>query len=467
MIQKLTSATLRSKTLFWLVLAIFVLYAASIAISSGTTLAFDESYHFALINHYSHNISPIITSQPAELSMMGDATRLGSYLSHYVLSFPLRIVQLLGGDTQLQFVTLRLINIAFVAAALIVFRRFVTNVTNSAGVATIAVILFCALPVTSYLAANINYDNALLLCFALLLLAAQRVIASGIKNELSYGQLLVFASIAMIGCLVKFTFLPIAGAITLFIFGFALTRRVKPRFAKSELKTVKARVRYTFIIALSLLASGLFAERYGGNVAAYGSLQPDCVAVQDLKTCLNYGPWARNYTLAQGAKSDTTFEGRSVQGYVAHLWAPMMTNGLGYTGVANGVSKSTFYVLAILMLITIIGVSAVLFLGNRIYMMVIFASMIYFVALLQRNYSEFMQFHEAVAVQGRYALPFMVPFFAIAVIGIGAYVRQLRKLPVKLSMIIVHLRDVEPDVAYELSRSYWAARLEQRRLARD
>lgn len=416
---------LGSNKLFWGIVILFVCQALFIAITSKFPMPFDESYHFALTNYYSHNISPVITSQPEELSLMGDATRLGSYLSHYALSFPLRIVQAFGGDLHMQVVALRVINILFVVAGLYLFRKFLINLTKIGWVANAAVLLFCLLPVTSYLAAHINYDNLLLVALAGLLLSAQAIITKvNSGKKATWSQLMILVSVAMLGCLVKFTFLPMAAAVGLFVIGFISVRRAWPRLMRRSVtkkpSSSMPRIKIAGAIVLFIVSSGMFMERYGGNLIAYKTLQPDCSSVQSLQTCMRYGPWARNYDLKMAAKTDTAFEGRSIPGYIINIWAPLMTKGLGYTGPNNILSKAVVMVLLVLVLLTGIGLSiaALLRRKDHLTLMLLSAAALYFLALLQRNYSEFMQFHEVVAVQGRYALPFLIPLFALGIKGL-------------------------------------------------
>lgn len=446
---------------WWLFKAILGLFAAQaifIAVSSPFPMAFDENYHFSLIQYYSHSLTPIITSQPADLSLVGDATRLTSYLSHYILGFVLNGISYFTHDLAIQVIVLRFINITFVIAALVLFRLFLMRFTKSGLVSNLTIMIFCLLPVTSLLAAHINYDNAMLLCFAAVLLVAQSVlIRLNSTGTVAYRKLLLLTSLAAIGCLIKFTFLPIAAAIMVFI---VLTIARKKAWHEVRLPATAKSIDYKLvgIGVLCLVSIGLCAERYGGNIVQYHILQPDCAAVQPLNTCMQYGPWARNYELKHEAASDTAFQGRSLQGYIANLWAPLMTKGLGFIGNGQDLldpPQPVKYLLMMLVAITSIGlaIALVAYRNNSMVGLVVLAAGLYTAALLQRNYSEFMQLHELVAVQGRYIVPLLIPIIAISMKAMLETVRLKRMMQPLLVGAIIGLMVFNPYVAYSMVRN--------------
>jgi hypothetical protein len=446
----------KSKWTFVVLLGLFVAQAAFIAVNSGFPMAFDEQYHFTLIQYYASHLSPFIAHQPDSLSVVGDATRTPSYLFHYALSVPLRAVELITDNYAVQIAVLRFVNIAFVVAALVVFRRFMLRMTNSSTVTNLAILLYCLLPVTSFLAGQINYDNALLFCFALLLLITQRLI-SGIKagDTVSIHTASAFISVVLLGCLVKFTFLPIAMSFFVGVAIYAIYKRAWPSMNKDFLRQINMRT--ACAILLCLVSVGLFAERYGVNMVQYHTLQPDCAAVQPLKTCMQYGVWARNYNLKQNAPSDVTFEGRSPQGYVKNIWIPMMTRGLlGVDRKGNTpnipIVETTLTTIAALLCAGVI--TMLLYRRSSLVILIVAATGLYTVALLLRNYSEFMQFHEAVAVQGRYILPFVIPITAIGVLGLADYARRIVHVGHSLSDKFAILKELEMKAAYEWGITY-------------
>jgi hypothetical protein len=448
------NGVLGGKMIFVGIVGLFALSAIIIATTASFPLPFDESYHFSLIQYYSQHVSPFISQQPSELAVVGDSTRLTSYLMHYILGFPLRAIGVFSNDIGLQVVALRMFNIAFVVAALVLFRRFISNITKSGVISNAAVALYCALPVTTLLAAHINYDNLLLLCMAGLLVSGQSLLSN---REARLSRVLIFMSIALAGSLVKVTFIPIALVALLFVV-VVLIRR------KAWRSLFRANTANKYVLAgavvLFVASAGLFVERVGGNLVSYGTPQPDCSDVQPLNVCSQYGPWARNYALEQASATDLSFEGRSIQDYFANIWVPLTIRGLG--GVdSNGIVP----VIPKAVLISIIGITAGLVSGLFLFLlrrkdlpllMLVLGVSLYMIALLQRNYSEFMELHEVIGVQGRYIVPFIVPFVAAGILGIAMAARRsarhLRRAFAQLKMLL----DLDPDEAYERSLSYWS-----------
>jgi hypothetical protein len=454
-----------SRWVFAGILGVFAAQAIHIAVTSGFPLPFDEKYHVEIIRFYAETSTPFVATQPAEMALVGDATRLTSYLFHYVLSFPLKLVAAITGDLQMQIVALRIINIGFVVGALLLFRVFIRRLMGSAVVSNVAILMFCLLPVTAFLAAHVNYDNLLLLCFAGMLVVAQSIVARlNQRKDVGVARIVSFGSILLVATLVKFTFLPIAVAAALVV-SVLFLRKKAWWLVKFNLKG-RAGLGFAAAVVLGLVSLGLFVERVGVNTVAYGSPQPDCAAVQPVSTCIQYGPWARNYQLEQKAATDAVFEGRSVQGFAANIWAPLMVRGLGGVdnyGIVPDIPKPV--------LIALLGAAALLSTGvifrlfyRRDLMITMFvaAAGLYMIALLQRNYSEFMQFHEIVAIQGRYLLPFVIPFTAIGVVGLFEYGRLTIRSRHLIGKKLNALKELETREAYERSANYWSAKIWRR-----
>src|SRR5580765_1995288 len=111
-------AILSSQKFFYFVLGFFVFEAAWLAFSGQYPMAFDESFHFGIIQVYSHHLSPFITSQPSESFAWGAITRDPSYLYHFLMSFPLRFVAFFFKSGYVQVLILRAINIAMFAGGI-------------------------------------------------------------------------------------------------------------------------------------------------------------------------------------------------------------------------------------------------------------------------------------------------------------------------------------------------------------
>src|SRR5690348_13109817 len=114
---------LGSRRFFYGVLIFFGLESLWIAISAAYPMAFDEDFHFGLIKIYSHHWLPFLSGQPEGADAFGAVARDPSYLYHYLMSFPYRLISFCTGNETAQVVFLRLLNIMLFGTALVLFRR--------------------------------------------------------------------------------------------------------------------------------------------------------------------------------------------------------------------------------------------------------------------------------------------------------------------------------------------------------
>src|SRR5262249_18468844 len=120
--QKITAA-ISSRWFFYTTVGLLVVQAAWIALTARYPQAFDEQFHMGIIQLYAHQWSPFFAQQPAGSDSLGPLTADTSFLYHYLLSFPYRIVEHFTSDLKTQIVALRLINIGLLAWSLFIFRK--------------------------------------------------------------------------------------------------------------------------------------------------------------------------------------------------------------------------------------------------------------------------------------------------------------------------------------------------------
>src|SRR4051794_9900317 len=112
----------KSEKFFIFVIALSVIQNLWYALTFQPII-FDEKIHFGSTVAYTSHLSPFITSQPSSLDYLGQITRNTSYLFYYILSWPLRLIDVFTHNASAQLILLRLINIALFACALIIFRK--------------------------------------------------------------------------------------------------------------------------------------------------------------------------------------------------------------------------------------------------------------------------------------------------------------------------------------------------------
>ena len=80
---------------FWrITLGLFIVQALYIALVGRFAMAFDEQFHFAAIQQYALVLFPWSVTQPPGPAELSAFTTDGSYLYHYLMSWPYRLLEL-------------------------------------------------------------------------------------------------------------------------------------------------------------------------------------------------------------------------------------------------------------------------------------------------------------------------------------------------------------------------------------
>src|SRR5665213_3413244 len=152
-------AMLGSAGFYRAILALLVVQAAWIALSGRYPMAFDEDFHLGIIRLYAHHLGPFWSGQPANADMFGAVARDPSYLYHFLMSFPYRLISIFTSDQTIQVLILRAINIGLFAGGLALYRRLMLKTGASKALVHICLLVFVLVPIVPFLAAQINYDN--------------------------------------------------------------------------------------------------------------------------------------------------------------------------------------------------------------------------------------------------------------------------------------------------------------------
>lgn len=294
---------LRSNAFFYLIVALFVLNALWFAFTSRYPMAFDENYHYGIIQQYAQQWSPFISEHAAGTESLGDIVRYPSYLAHYLQSFPYRFIGLFTDSDAVRILMLRLINIGVFAAALVVFKKMFEKTNLSPILANMALYVFIMIPTVPFLAAHVSYDNFSILLTAVTLLLAVDIINALKKKQLATNHLLLLIAVGCFNSLVKYTYLPIFVAVCAYLLIasiWAIRRyQIKPLQVIQKNFLQLSVLRRTLLVVLVLVSALLCAERYGINMVRYGQPVPDCAHVRSEAECMQYGPWGRDYELKQ------------------------------------------------------------------------------------------------------------------------------------------------------------------------
>lgn len=420
---------LESLSFFYITIALFCIGAGWIAVGSLYPMAFDEEFHYGLIKIYATSLLPYSIQHTTDMAQFGAATGDASYLFHYLMSYPYRILAGVGLPDMAIIILLRFINIAFVVAALVVFRKVLREARLSGAVANITLLLVTLIPIFPLLAAHINYDNLLLLIIAWCVLCIVRI-TSVVRSGMSFplGQSVQLAVAVLIGMSVKYAFLPIAlGMFIWILWLLVLGYRMHKQTVSSQTKSLRARWksqsnRKRKLMIAAVVLSLFFASHYITNMLSYGSPIPSCERVFSESECTAYGPWNRNKNME--ARKSESFEPMPYANYMAAEWFPGMTQRLMFAVAGKTNDFQTKLPLPVLVYMYVIAscVGAICFIvqvvrkkGNWFGAFALLLAVIYSGVLSFQLYGDYVDTAEPVAINGRYLIP-LLPLVGAAMI---------------------------------------------------
>lgn len=402
----------------WVVTGLLVVQAVWIAASGRYPMAFDEDFHMGIINLYAHHLNPFWSAHPAGADAYGAVARDPSYLYHYLMSFPMRILSVFTDNMSIQVLALRMLNIIFFASGLLLFQRLLKKIGGSDLVVNMVLLLFVLVPIVPLLAAQVNYDNVIFPLTAASLYLAILLTESLKKKSINVEGLLLLLVIGLSSSLVKYAFLPIFTAIVFFVaIRLWQSQRTFAQLRKAFLVGWrKARPMYLGLLIVGVLfVSALFVERYGVNLARYHTPVPDCAQVLLYDQCQHYGPWIRDYNFAQTKPSDAE---RSPVSYTQHwLYGMWFRSFFAVDGPGTGFQTRgplTLPGVAAVVLI-VLGATAFVLAAPRVWrryntsaLWLVSSCVVLYVGILWlTEYQLFLQTGQPVAINGRYLIPLL------------------------------------------------------------
>ena len=458
-----------SKLFFSIILLIFLVSAVWIAISARYPMAFDEDYHLGLIRLHALQWNPIFTEQPTGVAQFGALTRDPSYLFHYLMSFPYRLLTALNVSQTTLVVVLRLINILLFSISLVAMRKLLLKTKASVGIIHICLLFFVLTPVVPLLAATINYDNLQILLVAVALLLTIRFKESLSSKKIDIKSLAWVLVVSMLACLVKFTFLPILTAIVVYIvyllFKFMFQHRGKLYPALSRAWRTQSRYSKLVLAIPFLISLGLFVNTYGVNLIRYHIPVPQCGQVLDVQRCSAYPPWNRNHNFAL---HNTGVDPNPLPFMVS--WIAGMFDRLFFTINGHGrVADNTNYLAPIMsataILIALFGIALVIRYGRQLIRrdsvlgFLLFTTFVYCASLWGRNYNDYLHLGKIVAINGRYLIPIILPVYLLVAQGYQRFLvgRQTLKALILSTAFLLFLQGggAISFIYYSNSNWYW------------
>ncbi len=441
-----------SKWLFVCTVLVFVAESSWLAVTSRFPMAFDEAYHFGLIRFFSHRLNPIVTHQPSSSYKFGAIVQDPSFLYHYLLSFPYRFIELFTKSLELQAIDLRLINVAFAVATLLTLRKTLQLMHVSAALNNVLVLAFALTPIVVVLSAQINYDNLLILGTSLCVYETLLLVKKLDDKIFDTRTLLTLFCLCLFTSLVKFSFLPI------FVVIVAVVIWKVARFKHPKNVSLMAKARTDFahmsrgpkllLLIASIVGSLLFVRVYGVNVVEYHNPAPQCNQILSVAACKQYYAWDSNYNLRQYHVTHPRPNTMNIFEYTAYWFLLCTLDLFGAIMPLQGLSYvSPVYAL----LIAIIGAIAIIctitnfkqmLKKNQGLLVVFIISLVYLLTLWARNYHDYLQLGQPIAVDGRYFIPILIYLYALLGTGMCYTFRshRFRNIAIKtcLALVIIY-----------------------------
>lgn len=422
---------LASRYFFGLVVLIFVVQALWLALSGIYPMAFDEDFHLGIIKLYAEYTSPFWGAHPPGADAYGAISRDPSYLYHYLMSFPYRIIVAVTDSTTAQIISLRLINIAFFTSGLFLWRAALLKTKASPAIVHLSLLMFILLPIVPFLAAQINYDNVFIPLVAAVFIFTSRV-ATSITNKktIRAEDLSILIIICLATSLIKYAFLPIFIAVVLYLSVLLfLHRGQRAKITKGLVKSWKSLsivIKASLIVSL-LIISGLFAERYLVNIVRYHEPVPDCSKVLSVDQCRQYGPWGRDYDITARKPADAPVNPIAFSyDWITGMWLRTFFAVSGQSNEFETKGPLLMPATGAIVIVIFALISIVIYWRNiwrkyqkpviALFLMVI---IIYSCLLWIDRYQSFIKLGQTVALNGRYLLPIALPVMLIGALGIN------------------------------------------------
>lgn len=404
---------LASRKFLVFIIVLLVLQALWLALSFSYPMLWDEYYHFGLIQFYGHHLNPIITNQPHSLDLYGNVARSPKYFYHYLLSFPYRLITVFTSNQMAQVIALRIVNIGFFAGALVAYRQAMLRITKSKALVHFILFVIVLLPLSSLLAAQINYDNLQLLLTGLVLYWTLRFIQA---KQLEIKWLMLVVGVGLISCVVKYTFLPVLAAIMVFLC-YWIWRTFRKDTWRLASESFRALGRWTKLglVVVVLLGVGLSAERFGGNIVKYRQIDPQCSKVLSMERCMTFSPYNQEQTLAQQKQASHTPLEHGAVGFTVRVWFKQLYLQYFTTGTQLGpgwfTTSNALPIPFITMLVAgAIGLGCFLLCLPKLWrrpeiQLSVICIIALAVALWLVDYGKYKTTGAPLAIQGRYLLP--------------------------------------------------------------
>ncbi len=427
-------ALLGSRRFYLFILGFFVFESVWVALSAVYPQAFDENFHFGLIKVYSHYWLPFLAHQPAGANAFGAVARDPSYLYHYLMSFPYRLIAVFTHSQTAQVISLRLVNVGFFTAGLALFCRILRRIGLSGALTNTILLIFVLIPIIPQLAAQVTYDDLLFPLVAVACLLTFRVTDQLRQKQVKARDILILATVCLLASLVKDAFLPIFIGIVLYlaVIAWHSFRGQLKNFWSSFARSFSdlSRLAKVGLVVLMVISAGMFIQRDGLNIIQYHTVDPRCDAVLTTQQCRAYSVWQHDYNEHQNVVASPSLISSGPVAWVGE-WLYWMWYRLFFAITGSYVNYPPLPLPAAgAVLIAIAGGVALvkgrrrLFHNNPYVAFLILISGLYILALMAEGYSTYQYTGILEFMNGRYLVPVLILLGALAAQAISLVLRK-------------------------------------------
>ncbi|CAN5413258.1 hypothetical protein BH09PAT4_BH09PAT4_02020 [soil metagenome] len=420
----------------------------------------DEARHLGIIGIYSHHVSPFLGSQNLDWDRYGQIARDGSYMFYWLMSWPLRALQLLTDSSTTQIIGLRIVSMSFFAVGLAVYRKALLEITGlPKSVVQLALLLFVTTPAAALLAGTVNYDNAVFVLFAIILLLAVRVIKSRTVLPKPLSGIL---ALGLFIPLVKWTAFALVLPVIVFVV-YDLLRKHGLRLPSIIIKQASQLSRPALaLIILALTVGGfLFIERPVMNTIRYGNPEASCQAVIGVVRC-QQSPDFVSYQLLDSQKTND-FKAYDPARYLFVYWVPTVTDKASNL-IERGRDSELPIIKAFDYGIAYIWILVVLLAWrqisrNRYNQLLLTVLVVYVGLLIVKEYAGYLRYEAPVAIRARYlvpVLPIALYIGGAAIIELyGKYKKSLLFLSIAVLLITTQGGSIVTHLFTAPQSAYW------------
>lgn len=328
---------LSSNSLFWIIFGLLIFQALWVAFSFRYPMLYDEKFHLDAIRFLSSQGKSFLIgdgSQNTNYDFLGSIVFGATSIFHYIMAAIYWVANHFNIAWPYLTVIFRVLNIAMVAFGLYAYRRLFQKLKIGEVYINLGLLMFVLLPMTTLVAATVNYDNMIFLLTPLFLIAGINVLQ---LKEPKFIRYVIFMVIGLFASLAKPAFLPVF-AVGCLIAITSQYRLINHQFIKKLLGQISGKkiVAIPLLLLVGVLLV-LFAQRYVYSTIRYGSPIPDCAQVLSSDRCMANGVYALE-SMVIATKNDRSTITPTV--YVAG-WFNSMFLGYGITAAntTNGGSS--------------------------------------------------------------------------------------------------------------------------------